>query len=172
MTDAPVGSVYLFKVFVSDQKRSRTPASVPTRTIPAMPRYGRRRRYVRHLILECASECGLTVDDSPIRLEDGREGLWEEAFITSSSRLIYPIEKILIPDYTNGEREDEGESGYDLGVGRGGNCDDGEEEDGAKGGKMKWKTFWQCSKRHDDDSEYQSHRLLQEIMKYGGYTYE
>jgi branched-subunit amino acid aminotransferase/4-amino-4-deoxychorismate lyase len=53
--------------------------------------------YVRHLVLDCASACGLIVDNKPILLSDATKGLWEEVFITSSSRLIYPVERILIP---------------------------------------------------------------------------
>ena len=52
--------------------------------------------YVRHLVLGCASKVGLQVDPRPIFLSDAPE--WSEAFITSSSRLIYPISKVIIPD--------------------------------------------------------------------------
>jgi hypothetical protein len=52
--------------------------------------------YVRHLVLECAETCCLRLDPQPIVLHDATAGLWQEAFITSSSRLIYPISKILI----------------------------------------------------------------------------
>ena len=55
--------------------------------------------YVRHLVLECAASCGkgLEVDSSrPILLQDVHE--WKEAFITSSSRLIFPIAKMLLHD--------------------------------------------------------------------------
>jgi hypothetical protein len=52
--------------------------------------------YVRHLVLECAKTCGLQIDPRPIVLHDATAGLWQEAFITSSSRLIYPISKILM----------------------------------------------------------------------------
>ena len=53
--------------------------------------------YARHLVLECAASCGLEVVSKPIVLQDAEEGLWKEAFITSSSRLIYPISKVLLP---------------------------------------------------------------------------
>lgn len=53
--------------------------------------------YVRKLVLECAETCGLTVDPRPIFMHDATEGRWKEAFITSSSRLVFPISKILIP---------------------------------------------------------------------------
>lgn len=52
--------------------------------------------YVRHLVLESAKKCGLKIDPRPIFLHEASE--WEEAFITSSSRLIYPISKILLPE--------------------------------------------------------------------------
>jgi hypothetical protein len=52
--------------------------------------------YVRHLVLECAEKCGLQLDPRPIMLHDATAGLWQEAFITSSSRLIFPISKILM----------------------------------------------------------------------------
>jgi hypothetical protein len=52
--------------------------------------------YVRHLVLDCAESCGLLLDPRPIVLHDATAGLWQEAFITSSSRLIYPISKILM----------------------------------------------------------------------------
>jgi Amino-transferase class IV len=63
--------------------------------------------YVRQLVLDCAvgcgSSCGLILDVSqPIRLQEVHE--WKEAFITSSSRLLYPISKIMIQHhYPNGE---------------------------------------------------------------------
>mmetsp|Transcript_14769 Transcript_14769/g.30097 ORF Transcript_14769/g.30097 Transcript_14769/m.30097 type:complete len:446 (+) Transcript_14769:641-1978(+) len=51
--------------------------------------------YVRHLVLECTATVGLRVDTTnPILLQDKEQ--WQEAFITSSSRLIYPISKILL----------------------------------------------------------------------------
>ena len=59
--------------------------------------------YARHLVLECAESCGLQVDFRPILLQDAEKGLWEEAFITSSSRLIYPISKVLM--HTDHENE-------------------------------------------------------------------
>lgn len=65
--------------------------------------------YVRHLILdqslcEC---CGVRLDPTrPILLKDARKGLWKEAFITSSSRLIYPISKILVRSENGTEFEE------------------------------------------------------------------
>jgi hypothetical protein len=62
--------------------------------------------YVRQLVLDCASTMdGLRIDlKQPIRLEDVNE--WHEAFITSSTRLLYPISKIIIQHHlSNGETE-------------------------------------------------------------------
>ena len=52
--------------------------------------------YVRHLVMESASECGIPFGPRPIYLHQAHE--WTEAFITSSSRLIYPISKVLLPE--------------------------------------------------------------------------
>ena len=58
--------------------------------------------YVRHLVLESAAACGLRIDTTtPILLEEVAE--WKEVFITSSSRLIYPIQRIIIPTGSNGQ---------------------------------------------------------------------
>lgn len=53
--------------------------------------------YVRQLVLDVAEDCGLKVDPTPITLQDASDALWEEAFITSSSRLIFPISRVLMP---------------------------------------------------------------------------
>lgn len=51
--------------------------------------------YVRRLVLDCADRCGLTVALSrPVCLREVAQ--WKEVFITSSSRLIYPVSKIII----------------------------------------------------------------------------
>lgn len=52
--------------------------------------------YVRHLVLDSLRACGLELDPNPILLHEARDGPWKEAFITSSSRLIFPISKILV----------------------------------------------------------------------------
>jgi hypothetical protein len=65
------------------------------------PVHGVLHGYVRHLVLECAEVCGLTIDHSPILLQDSHH--WKEAFITSSSRLIFPISKILMHDFDDEE---------------------------------------------------------------------
>jgi len=57
--------------------------------------------YARHLVLEAAERCGLKVEisteEKAIKVQDGIDGLWAEAFFTSSIRLIIPIGKILLP---------------------------------------------------------------------------
>ncbi len=98
--------------------------------------------YVRHLVLQCALKCGLKVDNRPIHLGDGANEEWVETFITSSSRLIYPIRKILIPVYIkgiNGEDRDE---------------------------RFHWKSFWTCKREPQESSWY---AILREILKCNGY---
>jgi len=51
--------------------------------------------YIRHLVLESATKVGLTIDPRPVYLHESDQ--WKECFITSSSRLIWPIRKIVIP---------------------------------------------------------------------------
>lgn len=63
--------------------------------------------YVRHLVIDCAERVGLRVDYSPILMDDATSGLWESAFITSSSRLIYPISRILIPEVSEDDNDDD-----------------------------------------------------------------
>ena len=47
---------------------------------------------------ESAKKCGLKVDTTkPICLQDAIDGEWSEVFITSSSRLIWPVSRILLP---------------------------------------------------------------------------
>ncbi len=55
--------------------------------------------YVRHQILECAQDCGYTVDYGPISVREAH--LWEEVFLTSSIRLIIPVDKVLLPVETD-----------------------------------------------------------------------
>jgi len=107
--------------------------------------------YVRHLVLECAPAIGLTVHDSkPILLHDVHE--WREAFITSSSRLIFPISKMLLHH--------------------------GQDEQGT----AVFRDFWQDSElvmNTDTDEENATERdtekpakwqeLLDEILRRGGY---
>jgi hypothetical protein len=101
--------------------------------------------YVRHLVIDCASACGLKLDNRPVNLNDGRKGLWAETFITSSSRLIYPIKKILVPDY--GFETTDDEAGHQLG--------------------LNWKVFWEVKSM--DTNEFKWNRLLKEILKRSGY---
>jgi hypothetical protein len=94
--------------------------------------------YVRHLVLKVAEEHGFNVNiTNPILLEEARE--WDECFITSSSRLIYPIEKILTPDYAHDDVNDPG---------------------------LTWKTFWK--ERHDDNNKKWK-KIYNLILKAGGY---
>lgn len=51
--------------------------------------------YVRHRVIECAENCGYTVEFGSIPVEDS--SLWEEVFVTSSIRLIIPVERIFLP---------------------------------------------------------------------------
>ena len=51
--------------------------------------------YARRLVLEYASQVGLTVDFAPIRLTEAH--LWQEVFVTSSVKLIAPVESVLLP---------------------------------------------------------------------------
>lgn len=43
----------------------------------------------------------------PIYLQDGKDGLWVEIFITSSINLIVPITCVLIPRYTKTKCNDD-----------------------------------------------------------------
>ena len=82
--------------------------------------------YVRHLVLQHAEECGLVFDPTkPVLLNDAarhksqlqrgeEESQWKEAFITSSSRLIIPISRILIPI----DNESDGHNGNEPGKDR------------------------------------------------------
>jgi len=51
--------------------------------------------YVRQLILDCAEECGYTVEIAPISLKD--TAIWKGVFLTSSIKLIIPVHKMLFP---------------------------------------------------------------------------
>lgn len=60
--------------------------------------------YARHLVLEFAEQCGLTVDTSqPVSIQDSNQ--WEEVFMTSSIRLITPVREIVLPRYSAGSSE-------------------------------------------------------------------
>jgi hypothetical protein len=99
--------------------------------------------YVRHLVLDCASKCGLKFDPRPVFLHETSE--WKEAFITSSSRLVYPISKVLLP-------EDEHES---------------PSHDGTS-----FVEYWNDEALSAGDAETETPKwqeLLNEILKRGGY---
>jgi hypothetical protein len=94
--------------------------------------------YVRHLVLGCANNVDLKFDPRPIFLHDADE--WKETFITSSSRLIYPISRVLLP-------EDDHDS-------------TGSAVEGA---------FSECWNYEPDGKTPKWQELLQEILKAGGY---
>jgi hypothetical protein len=104
--------------------------------------------YVRHLVLDCAEAChGLRVDDStPILLSDVDE--WKEAFITSSSRLICPISRILVRSDDDDDGEDFAEFWRDPVL-----CDD---------------PTWQTT-IHQRESKPVWLDLLEEILRRHGY---
>ncbi len=93
--------------------------------------------YVRHLVLLHCPKCGLKLDLRPCRLEDGLNGLWKETFITSSSRLIIPIQEILMPDYgssnTKGKYEEKKSTVLDV---------------NSQKTRPQWKKFWKYEKGH------------------------
>lgn len=60
--------------------------------------------YVRHLVLNSLDQCGLKFDPRPIFLDES--SLWAEVFISSSSRLIYPISKILMRQHTSARTDE------------------------------------------------------------------
>ncbi len=111
--------------------------------------------YIRQLALKFASKCGLRVELKPCSVEDGMKGLWKEAFITSSLRLIYPVRKVFVLD----------------------NCV--ELDNQLSGGKMQnqkhaWKEIWRCNvdRQELDGGEQMKWKwelLLEEILRYGGY---
>eukprot|EP00986_Skeletonema_menzelii_P013746 scaffold8304_cov117-Skeletonema_menzelii.AAC.4 len=54
--------------------------------------------YARHLIIQELNERGMKVDSSnPPTIQDIRDGLWSEVFVTSAIRLVIPIERIILP---------------------------------------------------------------------------
>eukprot|EP00547_Thalassionema_nitzschioides_P005962 CAMPEP_0194202714 /NCGR_PEP_ID=MMETSP0156-20130528/2669_1 /TAXON_ID=33649 /ORGANISM="Thalassionema nitzschioides, Strain L26-B" /LENGTH=384 /DNA_ID=CAMNT_0038928289 /DNA_START=349 /DNA_END=1506 /DNA_ORIENTATION=- len=53
--------------------------------------------YARHLIIKYASACGLEVDYQPISLSDSH--LWEEILLTSSVKLVVPVDCMYVPIY-------------------------------------------------------------------------
>jgi hypothetical protein len=59
--------------------------------------------YARHLVIEAAKQCDIPIVFGPINLDDGKHGLWAEAFVSSSIRLMAPIGRILVPDCIDGQ---------------------------------------------------------------------
>ena len=53
--------------------------------------------YARYLVIKAAKQLNIPVVIGTINLEDGSNGLWMEAFTTSSIKLIVPIGKMVIP---------------------------------------------------------------------------
>lgn len=51
--------------------------------------------YARQLVLDHAQNCGLKVEVGPIPLKDSL--IWEEIFLTSSVRLIIPVQTLILP---------------------------------------------------------------------------
>ena len=61
--------------------------------------------YARHLIIQELNEQGLKVDSSrPPTMQDMKDGLWSEVFVTSAIRLLVPVERIIMPE--NGGNND------------------------------------------------------------------
>eukprot|EP00979_Chaetoceros_neogracilis_P008847 scaffold1980_cov228-Chaetoceros_neogracile.AAC.2 len=56
--------------------------------------------FARQLVMASAERHGLQVSNDPITLEDAKNGLWAEVFLTSSIRIIIPVGNVMIPDYT------------------------------------------------------------------------
>lgn len=63
--------------------------------------------YSRDLVIKHAEKCGWEVDYQPISLDDSN--LWEEVFLTSSVKMIVPVECISVPNY----QHDGSLQGYD-----------------------------------------------------------
>lgn len=57
--------------------------------------------FARHLVMKAAELFDIPIVLGPIILEDGENGLWKEAFTTSSIKLITPVSKILLPVITD-----------------------------------------------------------------------
>lgn len=54
--------------------------------------------YSRHLIIQELNERGLRLDSTrPPTMQDLRDGLWSEVFVTSAIRLVIPVEMIVVP---------------------------------------------------------------------------
>lgn len=51
--------------------------------------------FAQSLVIKAAENLGLKIVDEPITLQDARDGLWVESFVTSSVRLIIPVNRII-----------------------------------------------------------------------------
>jgi len=117
--------------------------------------------YARHIVLKSAKKCGLTVDlDNPVILQDAAHGLWAEAFITSSSRLIYPIQRILIPT----------EAASHIAAPK---SDKDELDSEIQGKLMNFTEYWNVESVDNEKLKWSSPRwqaLFDEMLRYGGYS--
>lgn len=69
--------------------------------------------YAQTLVLEAAERCGISVSNEPICIEDGKNGMWAEAFVTSSVRLLVPVGGIFVPEYSSSSSGGDGGGGGD-----------------------------------------------------------
>jgi branched-subunit amino acid aminotransferase/4-amino-4-deoxychorismate lyase len=51
--------------------------------------------FAQSLVIKAAEKLGFKIVDEPITLQDARDGLWVESFVTSSVRLIIPVNRII-----------------------------------------------------------------------------
>jgi hypothetical protein len=123
--------------------------------------------YIRHLVLKYAAACGLELDPRPCKIEDCMNGLWVETFITSSSRLIHPIQQILVPDYDKGTIR----TMNDKKGGSDGDKDGGGEEHAKINTQLHWKELWRYEKDRESltKSVAKWKLLLDEILAHVGY---
>jgi hypothetical protein len=57
--------------------------------------------FARHLVLQLAEKCGLTPDLSQtVSPQDCNQ--WQEVFVTSSTRLVAPVEQVFVPSHEQG----------------------------------------------------------------------
>lgn len=53
----------------------------------------------RNFVITAAKEIGLKISHEPITINDAKNGLWAEVFVTSAIRLVIPVGSIMIPVY-------------------------------------------------------------------------
>ena len=58
--------------------------------------------YARALVLDAAADLGLNVVWKAPTLLDGESGLWDQVFLTSSIRLLIPVDCVYAPTYVDG----------------------------------------------------------------------